>query len=90
MALATLLSGVAATGASQGIRTDGLVPAHVQISGITIGTVAVQGSVDGTTWATVATALTADGIVTLATPTPYIRANVTAFTSGSITVKIFY
>jgi hypothetical protein len=49
MALATLLSGVAATGASQGIRTDGLVPAHVQISGITIGTVAVQGSVDGTT-----------------------------------------
>lgn len=90
MALATLLSGVAATGASQEIRTDGLVPAHVQISGITIGTVAVQGSVDGTTWATVATALTADGIVTLATPTPYIRANVTAFTSGTITVKIFY
>lgn len=90
MALVTLLNGVAATGASQGIRTDGLTPAHVQVSGITIGTVAVQGSVDGTTWATVATALTADGIVTLATPTPYVRANVTAFTSGSITVKIFY
>jgi hypothetical protein len=90
MALATLLSGVAATGASQSIRTDGLVPAHVQISGITVGTVAVQGSVDGSTWATVATALTADGIVTLASPPPYIRANVTAFTSGTITVKIFY
>jgi hypothetical protein len=90
MALATLLSGVAATGASQSIRTDGAVPAHIQVSGITIGTVAVQGSVDGTTWATVATALTADGIVTLASPTPYIRTNVTAFTSGSITVKIFY
>ena len=90
MALATLLSGVSATGASFGIRTDGDKPAHVQVSGITIGTVAVQGSVDGTTWATVATALTADGIVTLSSPTPYIRANVTAFTSGTITVKIFY
>jgi hypothetical protein len=90
MALATLLSGVSATGASQSIRTDGAVPSHIQVSGITIGTVAVQGSVDGTTWATVATALTADGIVTLASPPPYIRANVTAFTSGTITVKIFY
>jgi hypothetical protein len=90
MALATLLSGVAATGASLGIRTDGAAPAHVQVSGITVGTVAVQGSVDGTTWATVSTALTADGIVTLTSPPPYIRANVTAFTSGSITVKIYY
>lgn len=90
MALVTLLSGVGATGASQGIRTDGLNPAHVQVSGITVGTVAVQGSVDGSTWATIATALTADGIVTLATPTPYVRANVTAFTSGTITVKIAY
>jgi hypothetical protein len=39
MALVTLLSGVSATGASLGIRTDGDKPAHVQVSGITIGTV---------------------------------------------------
>lgn len=90
MALATLLSGVTTTGASPSVRTDGLVPAHVQISGITIGTVTVQGSVDGTSWAALATALTADGMVTLDSPPPYVRANVTAFTSGSITVKINY
>lgn len=90
MALVTLLSGVGATGASQPVRTDGLTPAHVQVSGITLGTVAVQGSVDGSVWATVATALTADGIVTLSDPPPYVRANVTAFTSGTITVKISY
>lgn len=90
MALVTLLSGVGSTGASPSIRTDGLTPAHVQISGITLGTVAVQGSVDGSTWATLSTALTADGIITLSDPTPYVRANVTAFTSGSITVKISY
>ena len=90
MALVTLLSGVATTGASQSIRTDGWTPAHIQISGITLGTVAVQGSVDGTTWATMGTALTADGIIALSDPPPYLRANVTAFTSGSITVKVSY
>lgn len=90
MAVATLFNASSSTGVSNHIRTDGLVPAHIQISGITLGTVAVQGSVDGTTWATVAAALTADGIVTLSSPPPYIRANITAFTSGSITVKISY
>jgi len=52
--------------------------------------VAVQGSVDGSTWATIATALTADGLVTIANPPPYIRANVTAYVSGTVTVKVSY
>lgn len=88
MTTTTLLSAVGTTGASKSVGSDGLTPAHVQITGITVGTVAIQGSVDNTSWATIGTALTADALVTLTTPPPHIRVNVTAFTSGSITVKI--
>lgn len=87
MALATLLNGVTATGASISVGTDSNKPAFVQVSGITSATVAIQGSVDNTTWATLTTALTADGIVTIATPPPYIRANVTTYVSGTIIAK---
>jgi hypothetical protein len=87
MALATLLNAVTATGASISMGTDSNKPAFVQVSGITSATVTVQGSVDNTTWSTLATALTADGMVTIATPPPYIRANVTVYVSGTITVK---
>ena len=87
MALKTLLSAVTATGASLAVGTDSNKPAFVQISGITSATVAVQGSVDGSTWSLIGTALTADGLVTVANPPPYIRANVTAYVTGTITVK---
>jgi hypothetical protein len=87
MAVTTLLSGVSATGASLSVGTDSDKPAFIQISGLTIGTVAAQGSVDNTNWATIGTALTANGIITIDSPPPFIRANVTAFTSGTITVK---
>jgi hypothetical protein len=87
MALATLLNAVTATGASISMGTDSNKPAFVQVSGITSATVTVQGSVDNTTWSTLATALTADGLVTIATPPPYIRANVTVYVSGTITAK---
>jgi hypothetical protein len=90
MATSTLLSAVTATGASLAVGTDSNRPAFIQISGITSATVAVQGSVDGATWATIATALTADGLVTVTTPPPYIRANVTVYVSGTITVKASY
>jgi hypothetical protein len=88
MTTTTLLSAAAATGASKSIGSDGLTPAHIQITGITIGTVAIQGSVDNTNWATIGTALTADALVTLTNPPPHVRVNVTVFTSGSITVKV--
>ena len=87
MALKTLLSAVTATGASLAVGTDSNKPAFVQISGITSATVAVQGSVDGSTWSLLGTALTADGLVTISDPPPYIRANVTAYVTGTITVK---
>ena len=86
----TLLSAVTATGASKAVSVDGGQPAFLQVSGITTATVALQGSLDGTTFATIGTALTADGIVTVANAPKYLRANCTAYTSGTITAKILY
>lgn len=88
MAVKTLLNAVTATGASQNVSTDSNKAAFVQVSGITSATVLVQGSVDGTTWSTLNSAVTADGLVTIATPPPYIRANVSVYVSGTITVKV--
>ena len=62
----TLLSAVVATGASKAVQADAGQPAFLQVTGITTATVAFQGSLDGTTFATIGTALTADGIVTIA------------------------
>ena len=87
MALSTLLNAVTATGASPSMGTDSNKPAFIQASGITVATVTAQGSVDNTTWSTIGTAITADGLITIQNPPPYIRANVTAYTSGTITVK---
>ena len=86
----TLLSAVGATGASTAVQADAGQPAFLQVSGITTATVALQGSLDGTTYATIGTALTADGIITVANAPKYLRANVTAWTSGSITAKVLY
>ena len=86
----TLLSAVGATGASKAVQADAGQPAFLQVSGITTATVALQGSLDGTTYATIGTALTADGIITVANAPKYLRANVTAWTSGSIIAKVLY
>ena len=86
----TLLSAVTATGASKAVQADGGLPAFLQVSGITSATVALQGSVDGTTYATIGTALTADGIITIANAPKYLRANCTVYVSGTITAKILY
>ena len=86
----TLLSAVVATGASQAVQADAGQPAFLQVAGITSATVAFQGSLDGTTFATIGTALTADGIVTIANAPKYLRANCTAYTSGTITAKVLY
>jgi hypothetical protein len=86
----TLLSAVTATGASQPIQVDGGQPAFMQVSGITSATVVLQGSLDGTNWSTLNTALTADGMVTVANTPKYIRANCTVYVSGTITAKVLY
>ena len=86
----TLLSAVVATGASNAVQADAGQPAFLQVTGITTATVAFQGSLDGTTYATIGTALTADGIVTISNAPKYLRANCTAYTSGTITAKVLY
>lgn len=86
----TLLNAVTATGASAAVQVDGGQPVFLQVAGITTATVALQGSLDGTTFATIGTALTADGIITIANSPKYVRANCTAYTSGTITAKILY
>jgi len=62
----TLLSAVGATGASKAVQADAGQPAFLQVNGITSATVLLQGSLDGTNWSTLGTALTADGIITVA------------------------
>jgi hypothetical protein len=86
----TLLNAVTATGASKAVQVDAGMPVILHVSGITSATVALQGSLDGTTFSTVGTALTADGFVTLANAPKYLRANCTVYVSGTITAKILY
>jgi hypothetical protein len=86
----TLLNEVVATGASTAVQADAGQPAFLQVSGITSATVALQGSLDGTNWSTIGTALTANGIITVANAPKYLRANCTVFVTGTITAKIMY
>jgi|TARA_R110002126_G_scaffold67407_1_gene170843 pectate lyase len=86
----TLLSAVTATGASQAVQADAGQPAFLQVSGITSATVALQGSLDGSNWSTIGTALTANGIITIANAPTYLRANCTVYVTGTITAKIVY
>jgi adenosine/AMP kinase len=84
----TLLNGVTATGASAAIFPDG-APVTVVISGITSASVAVEGSVDGSTFEVIESK-TADACVIVNPSTKFIRANVTAHVTGTITVKALY
>ena len=86
----TLLSSVVATGASKAVQADAGQPAFLQVTGITVATVAFQGSLDGTTFVTIGTALTADGIVTITNAPKHLRANCTSYTSGTIIAKVLY
>ena len=86
----SLLSAVTATGASKPIQVDGGQPVFMQVSGVTSATVVLQGSLDGTNWSTLGSALTADGLITIANAPKYVRANCTVYVSGTITAKILY
>jgi hypothetical protein len=86
----TLLNAVTATGASTAVQIDGGQPVFMQVSGITSATVVLQGSLDGSNWATLGSALTADGMVTIANAPKYVRANCTVYVTGTITAKILY
>jgi pectate lyase len=86
----TILNAVVATGASSAVQADAGQPAFLQVSGITSATVALEGSLDGSNWTTVGTALTANGLITVANAPKYLRANCTVYVTGTITAKIMY
>ena len=86
----TLLNAVTASGASSAVQVDGGQPVFLQVNGITSATVVLQGSLDGTNWSTLGSALTADGLITIANAPKYVRANCTVYVSGTITAKILY
>ena len=68
------------------LRSEGY---SVQIAGITTGTVQIQSSIDGSSWANEGSALTADGRVNItATNVQSIRAHVTVATSVSIVLTV--
>lgn len=85
----TLLDAVGATGASKEF-TPSTYKVNFQIIISATATCTIQGSLDGTNWTTVGTAATATGWVLADAPYKYLRANVTAFTSGTVTCKAFY
>ena len=82
--LPPLLKAVTATGAGEAVRPIGK-DRSIQIDGITNATVLVQVSEDNANWHTVITA-TADGHYQLESNSRYMRANVSVYTSGTITV----
>lgn len=84
----TLLSAVTATGASRSTRVD-QHKASLVVTGITTATVHLEGSADNTNWVSLGS-VTADGVVTKDNAVPYLRANVTAYTSGTISAKLCY
>jgi hypothetical protein len=85
----TLINAATATGASQALTPDGAVT-HFAVNGITSATVNIEGSLDGSNWHLIGTALTANGLVTVANPPRFVRANVAVYTTGTITVKAMF
>lgn len=84
----TILSGATGTGAGSAYPMHAM-KVVLQVVGISTATVEIQVSLDGTNYETVATA-TADDIFYLEGPYKAIRANVTAYTSGTISVYMGY
>lgn len=84
-----VLSAAAATGASEAVRCDNDVKT-LMVAGTFVATIHLEGSPDdGTTWITLGN-VTAAGLVNVTNGFSYLRANVTAFTSGTIDSWIIY
>ena len=85
----TLLNAVVATGASREVSpTSNQFTCQATISATS--TITLEASLDGTNWSTIGTAFTASGIASFDAPYKFVRANCTAWTSGTATCKIFY
>lgn len=82
--LTKLIDAAEETGAGAAITlpADATVRVHAIISGT--ATVKLQGSIDGTTWFDLYTATATEAFTSESWP--YMRGNVTAYTSGTVTV----
>lgn len=95
-----LQNAAAATGDGVAIDMKGMNRLSVQISGTFVGTVTFEGTIDDSTWFVVGLKTAADGVAVTAPTAPgawklpidgpalsQFRARVSAFTSGTITVR---
>ncbi len=82
----TLLSAVGATGAGTAV-TCNVRDKIAQVFGTFVGTVHLEGSMDGTNFITLGN-LTVPGKIANSEPWKYVRGNVTAWTSGTITMLL--
>ena len=82
----SLLSAVTSTGAGDAIFPPA-TSVSFQYAGITTATVKIQCTNDGTNWHDLDTVV-ANGVYTFTSPYYQIRANVTAYTAGTITVTM--
>jgi hypothetical protein len=86
----TLLTDAEETGAGTAARirvTKNVEQVLYVIRGITTATVKIQGSLDGTNWVDLASATADEGGGV--TAMPYMRANVTAYTTGTIVAELY-
>lgn len=95
-----LQSAATATGNGTAIEMEGVSRLTVEVTGTFVGTVTFEGTVDDSSWFVVGMKTAADGVAVSAPTAPgawklpadgpalsQFRARVSAYTSGSITVK---
>lgn len=91
---ATLVDGATATGNGEWIDARGLKSYNIHTAGITSATVKISGSNDATLPANtehdiqLGSDITADGMKEFTTPVKWIKARVSTYVSGTITVII--
>lgn len=89
---AILLNAVTATGNGEWINIEGFHPLSFQISGITTASVQFRGSnnptkpADASDEFQLGSTVTADALVALDAPVKWLKAKVSAYTSGTISV----
>ena len=79
-----LLEGVTGTGAGDAKTVSRVDLGAVQVTGISVATVAIEGSIDGTNYEQIGNDITSDEIRQITDIVRHIRANVTAHTAGTI------
>lgn len=70
------------------LLVDRLEAIEVQTSGTFVATVQLQISLDGENWDNVGAPISATGLTTITNTARFLRANVTAYTSGQPVIKV--